>query len=165
MSPLHPHPQYAFWSIFDQILERPLGTTLLWIFSLEMRRYMHKYGIKEEEIAEVAVKNKGNAIDHPSAQLGAKITVSDVMNSEPICSPVKRLDVSPPSDGAAAVVLGSEKGAKKLTAEPVWPDGGSCATDTRAWTNRDLANPQDVEKAAKMDYKTAGIRNPRREID
>src|SRR6266496_124122 len=63
MSPLHPHPQYAFWSIFDQILERPLGTTLLWIFSLEMRRYMHKYGIKEEEIAEVAVKNKGNAID------------------------------------------------------------------------------------------------------
>jgi len=44
MSPLHPHPQYAFWSIFDQILERPLGTTLLWIFSLEMRRYMHKYG-------------------------------------------------------------------------------------------------------------------------
>jgi len=46
MSPLHPHPQYAFWSIFDQILERPLGTTLLWIFSLEMRRYMHKYGIK-----------------------------------------------------------------------------------------------------------------------
>src|SRR5439155_26633782 len=109
MSPLHPHPQYAFWSIFRQILERPLGVTLLWIFSLEMRRYMHKYGIKEEEIAEVAVKNKGNAVDHPSAQLGAKITVDDVMRSEPICEPVKRLDVSPPSDGAAAVILASEK--------------------------------------------------------
>src|SRR6266550_1305283 len=128
MSPLHPHPQYAFWSIFDQILERPLGTTLLWIFSLEMRRYMHKYGIKEEEIAEVAVKNKGNAIDHPSAQLGAKISVDDVMRSEPICEPVKRLDVSPPSDGAAAVILASEK-------------------------------------AAKMAYKMAGIKNPRKEID
>src|SRR6266700_913072 len=123
MSPLHPHPQYAFWSIFDQILERPLGTTLLWIFSLEMRRYMHKYGITEEEIASVAVKNKGNAIDHPCAQLGAEITVDDVMNSEPICWPVKRLDVSPPSDGAAAVVLASEKVAKKLTDQPVWLDG------------------------------------------
>src|SRR5207245_10314039 len=85
MRPLHPHPQYAFWSIFDQILERPLGVTILWIFSLEMRRYMHKYGIKEEEIATVAVKNKGNAIDHPCSQLSSKITVDDVMNSEPIC--------------------------------------------------------------------------------
>jgi len=46
------------------------------------------------------VKNKGNAVDHPCAQLGAKITVDDVMRSEPICEPVKRLDVSPPSDGA-----------------------------------------------------------------
>ena len=165
MSPLHPHPQYAFWSIFDQILERPLGTTLLWIFSLEMRRYMHKYGIKEEEIAEVAVKNKGNAIDHPSAQLGAKITVSDVMNSEPICSPVKRLDVSPPSDGAAAVVLVSEKVAKKLTDEPVWLDGVGWTLDSTHWTNRDLAYPEYVEKAAKMAYKMAGIKNPRKEID
>src|SRR3989304_6848400 len=107
MSPLHPHPQYAFWSIFDQILGRPLGVTLLWIFSLEMRRYMHKYGITEEDIAHVAVKNKGNAVDHPCAQLGARITVDDVMKSEPICWPVKRLDVSPPRAGAGAGVLAS----------------------------------------------------------
>src|SRR3989442_14366434 len=92
MSPLHPHPQYAFWSIFDQILERPLGTTLLWIFSLEMRRYMHKYGIKEEEIAEVAVKNQGDAVDHPSGPLGGKITGNGVMRSEPISETSKRLD-------------------------------------------------------------------------
>src|SRR5712664_1512869 len=109
MSPLHPHPQYAFWSIFDHTLERPLGVTLLWIFALEMRRYMHVYGIKEEDIALVAVKNKLNALDHPCAQLGAKITVDDVMNSERIVSPVKRLDVSPPSDGAVAMVLASEE--------------------------------------------------------
>ncbi len=165
MSPLHPHPQYAFWSIFDQILERPLGTTLLWIFSLEMRRYMHKYGIKEEEIASVAVKNKGNAVDHPCAQLGAKITVEDVMNSEPICWPVKRLDVSPPSDGAAAVVLASEKVAKKLTDQPVWLDGVGWTLDSTHWTNRDLAYPEYVERAAWMAYKMAGIKKPRKEID
>ncbi len=165
MSPLHPHPQYAFWSIFDQILERPLGTTLLWIFSLEMRRYMHKYGIKEEEIAEVAVKNKRNALDHPCAQLGAKITVEDVMKSEPICSPVKRLDVSPPSDGAATIILASEKVAKKLTDQPVWLDGVGWSLDSTHWTNRDLAYPEYVEKAAKMAYKMAGIKNPRKEID
>lgn len=165
MSQLHPHPQYAFWSIFDHTLERPLGVNLLWIFSLEMRRYMHAYGIREEDIALVSVKNKANALDHPCAQLAARITVEDVMKSEVICWPVKRLDVSPPSDGAAAVILASEDVARKFTKEPVWIDGVGWNVDTQYWTNKDLYYPQYVEEAARMAYKMAKITNPRREVD
>jgi acetyl-CoA C-acetyltransferase len=165
MSPLHPHPQSAFWSIFDHTLERPLGVTLLWIFSLEMRRYMHAHNVSEEDIALVSVKNKGNALDHPCAQLGAKITVDDVMNSEPICLPVKRLDVSPPSDGAAAVILASEDVARKYTDDPVWIDGVGWNVDTQYWTNRDLYYPRYVEAAARMAYKMAKIDNPRKQLD
>jgi len=165
MSPLHPHPQYAFWSIFDHTLERPLGVTLLWIFALEMRRYMHVYGIKEEEIALVAVKNKLNALDHPCAQLGAKITVEDVMKSERIASPVKRLDVSPPSDGACAMVLASEEVARKYTDDPVWIDGVGWNVDTQYWTNRDLCYPEYLERAARMAYRMAKIDDPRKDLD
>jgi acetyl-CoA C-acetyltransferase len=165
MSPLQPHPQYAFWSIFDHTIERPLGVTLLWIFALEMRRYMHAYNIKEEEIALVSVKNKANAIDHPCAQLGAKITVEDVMKSEKMVWPVKRLDVSPTSDGAAAVVLASEEFAKRLTKDPVYVAGCGWNIDSTYWTNRDLSYPQYLENAARMAYKQAGIKNPRKEID
>jgi acetyl-CoA C-acetyltransferase len=165
MSPLHPHPQYAFWSIFDYIMERPLGVTLLWIFALEMRRYMEVHKIREEEIATVAVKNKRNALDHPCSQLAAKITVDDVMKSEPIVWPVKRLDVSPPSDGAAAVVLASEDVAKKLTKDPVWISGVGWNIDTTYWTNRDLYYPQYLENAARMAYNMAKITNPRKQID
>jgi Acetyl-CoA acetyltransferase len=165
MSPLQPHPQYAFWTIFDQVLERPLGVTLLWIFALEMRRYMHVYNVSEEDIALVAVKNKANALDHPAAQLPARITVEDVLKSEPICAPVKRLDVSPTSDGAAAVVLASEELARKLTDTPVWITGVGWNVDTTYWTNRDLCYPEYLEKAARMAYKMAHITNPRKEID
>ncbi len=165
MSPLHPHPQYAFWSIFDHTIERPLGVNLLWIFALEMRRYMHVHNITEEEIALVSVKNKGNALDHPCAQLGAKITVEDVMKSEQIVWPVKRLDVSPPSDGAAAVVLASEDVARKYSDDPVWIDGVGWNVDTQYWTNRDLCYPSYLEDAAKMAYKMAKIENPRKQID
>lgn len=165
MSPLQPHPQYAFWSIFDHTIERPLGVTLLWIFSLEMRRYMHTYGITEEEIAEVAVKNKANALDHPAAQLPGKITVDDVMKSEVICHPVKRLDVSPTSDGAAALILASEDVARKITDDPVWITGVGWNVDTSYWANRDLCYPTYVEKAARMAYKMAGVDDPKKEID
>jgi acetyl-CoA C-acetyltransferase len=165
MSPCQPHPQGAFLTIFDSLTERQLGPNLVWIFALEMNRYMTKHNIKKEDIALVSVKNHGNALDHPSAQLGMKITVDDVLNSEVLAYPVQRLDISPTSDGAAALVLASEDIAKKITDDPVWIDGVGWHLDTSYWTDRDLYYPKYVEYAARMAYKMAGITDPPREID
>lgn len=165
MSSCQPHPQGAFLTIFDHTTERPLGPNLLWIFALEMNRYMQVHKIPLEQIALVSVKNKHNAMDHPSAQLGAELTVNDVLNSEVMAWPVTRLMVSPTSDGAAAVVLASEEVAKKITDNPIWISGVGWNLDTAYWTNRDLYYPEYVEKAARMAYKMAGIKNPREEIN
>ena len=165
MSSCYPHPQYAFTTIFDPIIERPIGMNLVWIFALEMNRYMHKHGIKKEDIARVSVKNKKNAMDHPCAQLPAEITVEDVLNSEIMAWPVQRLDISPTSDGAGALVLVSEDVAKEITDNPVWIDGVGWCIDSTIWTNRDLYYPDYVECAARMAYKMAGIKNPPKEID
>ncbi|NIU62419.1 MAG: thiolase domain-containing protein, partial [Pseudomonas stutzeri] len=51
------------------------------------------------------------------------ITVDDVLNSEIMVWPVNRLDVSPVSDGAVALVLAAEHVAKRVTDKPVWIDG------------------------------------------
>lgn len=165
MSHALPHPQYVFAHIWDPIIERPLGPNLIWIFALEMHSYMNRYNIKKEDIALVSVKNKRNALDHPAAQLGAKITVEDVLNSEVLVYPVQRLDISPVSDGAAAIVLASEKVARRITDSPVWIEGVGWSLDTVHWTCRDLSYPKYVEAAARMAYKMAGINNPRKEID
>jgi acetyl-CoA C-acetyltransferase len=165
MSSARPHPQGAFLTIFDNLTERPLKPNLVWIFALEMRRYMETYHIPKEQIAQVAVKNKRNALDHPCAQVAADITVEDVLASEVLAWPVQRLDISPTSDGAVAILLASEERAKKLTDRPVWIEGVGWNLDTAYWTDRDLAYPQYVENAARMAYKMAGIQDPRREIN
>jgi acetyl-CoA C-acetyltransferase len=164
MSSCQPHPQAAFLTIFDNITEQPLKPNLLWIFALEQTRYMQTYGITVEEIARVSVKNKRNALGHPAAQLGAEITVKDVLASEVMAWPVHRLMVSPTSDGAAAVVLASEAVARRMNPKPVWIQGVGWCLDTAYWTNRDLAYPEYVEKAARMAYRMAGVREPRKEI-
>lgn len=164
MSSCQPHPQGAFLTIFDHTLERPLGPNLLWIFALEQSRYMHTYGISNEEIALVSVKNKRNALDHPCAQVAAELTVKDVLGSEVVAWPVHRLMVSPVSDGAAAIVLASEHVAKRVSDKPVWVEGVGWCLDTSYWGNRDLAYPRYVEYAARMAYEMAGIREPRKEI-
>ncbi len=165
MSPCQPHPQAAFLTIFDNFTEQPLKPNLLWIFALEQNRYMARHGITNEEIARVAVKNKRNALGHPAAQLGAELTVEEVLASEVMAWPVHRLMVSPTSDGAAAVVLAAEEVAKQVTDKPIWVQGVGWCLDTTYWTNRDLYYPEYVEKAAWMAYRMAGVREPRKEIN
>jgi acetyl-CoA C-acetyltransferase len=165
MSSCLPHPQAAFITIFDNFTEQPLKPNLLWIFALEQNRYMARHGITNKEIARVAVKNKRNALGHPAAQLGAELTVEEVLSSEIMAWPVHRLMVSPTSDGAAAVVLAAEDVARRLTDKPIWIQGVGWCLDTAYWTNRDLYYPEYVEKAAWMAYRMAGIREPHKEIN
>ncbi len=165
MSSCQPHPQGAFLTIFDNITERPLGPNLLWIFALEMNAYMTRYGLSKRDIALVSVKNKRNAADHPAALLGdPNITVEDVLNSEVLAWPVQRLDVSPVTDGAVAVVMAAEHVARRVTDKPVWVEGVGWNLDTAYWTNRDLSYPTYVEEAARMAYRMAGITEPRKQI-
>jgi len=164
MSSCMPHPQGAFLTIFDHTTERALKPNLIWIFALEMNRYMTMHGIEKKDIALVAVKNKRNALDHPCAQLGANITVEDVLNSEVLAWPVQRLDISPTSDGAVAIVMAAEHVAKRITDKPAWVRGVGWSLDTAYWTSRDLYYPKYVEYAARMAYDMAGITEPRKEI-
>ena len=167
MSPCQPHAQSVFAHIWDPILDRPLNPNLVWIFAMEMNRYMTVHHVKKEDIALVAVKNKRNAVGHPCAQLAdPNITVEDVMNSEVMAWPVNRLDISPPSDGASAIVMASEDFIRKRKVpDKAWVSGVGWCIDSTMWTDRDLVFPEYVARAAKMAYKQARIDNPRRQID
>jgi len=165
MSSCQPHPQGAFLTIFDNMTERQLGPNLLWIFALEMNAYMSRYGLAKRDIALVSVKNKRNAALHPAALLGEPdITVEDVLASETLAWPVQRLDVSPVTDGAVALVLAAAPTARRTTDKPVWIEGVGWNLDSAYWTDRDLSFPTYVEEAARMAYKMAGITEPRKQI-
>jgi acetyl-CoA C-acetyltransferase len=165
MSSCQPHPQGAFLTIFDHTTERALKPNLLWIFAMEMNRYMHTYALNKEDIALVSVKNKRNAADHPCSLLGdPDITLEDVLNSPVLAWPVQRLDVSPVTDGAVALVLAAEHVARRISERPVWIEGVGWNLDTAYWTNRDLCYPRYVENAARMAYDMAGITEPRKQI-
>lgn len=165
MSPCNPHPAGAFKTIFDHTTEQPLDLTLIHIFAIEMCRFMHVYGYKEEELALISVMNKKNAMDHPAAQIAKNITVADVMNSPLLSWPVKRLDISPTSDAAVAVVLANEDIAHDRCKHPVFIEGVGFRLDTAYWCSRDLSYPVYVEMAARDAYKMAGITRPEEEID
>lgn len=87
--------------------ERSSGITFPGLYAMIARVHMREFGTTEEDLAAVAVKNHYHATLNPNAQFHAEITVEQVMKSSRIADPLKLLDCSPISDGAAAVVLSS----------------------------------------------------------
>jgi acetyl-CoA C-acetyltransferase len=153
----------------DPTWERPLGyVNDITAAGFQMRAYMEKYGVSEEEIAKVAVKNKRNAAKNPlalkEAQLSS-ISVKDVLESGMYADPVTELMVAPPCDGVAALLLAPEKHALKITDKPVWITGVGYSQDTYYLGERDLSGCNSMRQAAEMAYKASGIKDPKAEIN
>ncbi|MEM0006862.1 MAG: thiolase domain-containing protein [Candidatus Bathyarchaeia archaeon] len=149
----------------DPIFNRPLGGHPYYIAGLEMNRYLHDTGTTEEQCAQVVVKNKRNAILNPYAAYGADITLNQVVHSEKLFHPLKKLEISTPADGCIVMVLASEKVAEKLTDKPVWVKGVGWCTETPSLETRDWTRAVYTRLAAEMAYKEAKIANPWRDID
>ena len=94
--------------------EAAVGATMPAVYAMRARRYMEDFGMTRHQLALVAVKNKRNAAANPLAHFRKEITVEDVLESRPIADPLRLHDCSPVTDGAAAVVLVSDRVAKKL---------------------------------------------------
>jgi len=141
----------------DQEWESSTGLTFTGLYALMARAYMHRYGLSREELALIPVKNHRHGLNNPYAQFNYEITVEQVLKSPLIADPLRLLDCSPITDGAAAVVLASEKVADKFT-HPVWILGSGQASDTLALHDRvDICNMAATRHAASLAYKQAGL--------
>jgi len=141
----------------DQEWEAGIGITFSALYALMARAHMHKYGTTEEQLALVSVENHKNAVGNKYAQYPFEVKLQTVLNSPMIADPLKLLDCSPITDGAAAVVLASENVAKKL-ANPVWIRASAQASDSIALHERESLTEMNATKiAAKNAYSSAGV--------
>jgi len=151
--------------MFDPIYARALGLDSITSSALQARAYMDAFGITPEQCAQVSVKNHGNARRNPLAQLPLELTVEGVMKSRMLSDPLKLLDVSPISDGAAAVIVANESAAGQAKRKPVWIKGVGHCSDAYHLGDRDLARSPALVQASRKAYAMAGIKDPFKEID
>ncbi|RFA96235.1 thiolase domain-containing protein [Pyrobaculum aerophilum] len=134
------------------------GTTFPAYYAFYATAHMAKFGTTEEHMAIVSVKNHKYAARNPKAHFQFEVTLEEVLSSRPIAWPIKLLDSSPISDGAAAAVLASEEVARRLTDTPVWIKAIGYSSDTSNFTRRsDYLGLRATRQAAEMAYKIANI--------
>lgn len=91
------------------------------IYASSARRHMKRYGTTVQQFAKISAKNSFHGSLNPRAQFREALTVEDVLNSPMIAEPLTRPMCSPIGDGAAAVIIMSERKAAQLgIRNPVW---------------------------------------------
>jgi acetyl-CoA C-acetyltransferase len=147
---------YALGTAADQEYEGYHGITFPGLYALIARAHMEKYGTTREQLALVAVKNHLNGSKNPLAQYPFKITVDSVLNSVMVADPLRILDCSPITDGAAAVILCPIERARKMNKPVVKIIGSGHATDSIALSSRkDITWLEATYQAGKRAYAMA----------
>ncbi len=162
-------------SLVAQHVERghPLyckGRTAPGMFALLANRYFEEYGIGEETLAKVAVKNHKHGSLNPNAHFQREITVEQAMKAPRVAKPLKLFDCCPTTDGAAAAILCPLKKAKEYTDDYVVIKGAELAITGGYYTAQ--MHPQfsftgfsSTQEASKKAYAQAGIKKPIEEVD
>jgi acetyl-CoA acetyltransferase len=84
------------------------------IYSVMARKHMRRYGSTKEHFAMVVAKNSFHGSMNPRAQFQDVMSVADVLAARTIVEPLTLPMCSPIGDGAAAVIVVSERKAREL---------------------------------------------------
>ncbi len=151
-------PTPAIATASDQEWEAQQGVTFPSLYAMMARRHMYEYGTTREQLAMVSVINHKNGAKNPLAQFPMEISVDAVLNSSIVADPLRLLDCSPVSDGAAAVILCPAEDAKKYTDTPIYVKASAQASGTIALHDRkDLTTIDSTVHASRNAYKMAGL--------
>ena len=108
-----PSPFDAFDAVTDQLVGMPQIPLALRYFGGAGLAHMQKYGTPLASFAKIRAKASRHAVNNPLALFRQEVTPEDVLNSTMIWPGVMtKLMACPPTCGAAAAVLVSEKFAK-----------------------------------------------------
>lgn len=150
----------ASWAVRE-----PTGApVMLDLFRNAALEHMERYGTTREQLAAVAAKNHHHSVDNPFAQFRDDVTLDDVLADRVVADPLTRLQCSPTSDGAAAIVVCSEGFAADhpdldTTVEIA---GQALASDTdAAFTSRsaiEVVGRSVSERAGRAAFDQAGLR-------
>lgn len=147
----------------DPFFEASLGASPAGSYGGAIIWHMEHYGTTEEDMARVVVKNKGNAKNNPDAQSPMDLSIDDVLASPMVIYPLKILDHCLNSEGAATIILASEKAAASFARDPIWITGIGASTESGRQAERDNTGDSlfpAVKASVDAAYRMAGVTDP-----
>lgn len=128
------------------------------IYAAMCRWHMRTYGTTQRQIAAVCAKNHGHSVHNPYSQFQKPFTIDEVLAAPPITYPITLPMCAPLSDGAAAAIVCTEEGLKRIGADRRRAVEVA-ASVMRSFSHRGIDEPEKAvgHLAALQAYEIAGI--------
>lgn len=153
-----PSVEEALVTATDEEYEAIHGLSLVALNALLMRRYIYEHHVERSDFAHFSINAHKNASNNEYAMFRRPITVDAFANARMVADPIGLLDSAPVADGAASLVLCSEKTLGERANSAVEIVASAAATDAMALHDR--SNPlflQGVFESAQRAYAQAGV--------
>ncbi|POF44234.1 DitF protein [Pseudomonas laurylsulfativorans] len=89
------------------------------LMALYAQRHFHEYGTRPEQLAQIALTCRQNAMRNPKAVFRTPMSMDDYMASRMISSPLRLFDCDVHCDGSTAIVLSRRDIAQDLPNKPI----------------------------------------------
>jgi acetyl-CoA acetyltransferase len=128
------------------------------------RDHMDKYGSKPEHYAWIGWKNHKHSVNNPYAQFQTEYSLQEIKDAKMIHEPLTKLQCSPTSDGAGAVIVASERFVDEhgLWDQAIEIVGQAMVTDMASSFDKDadcikIVGYDMSKKAAELAYEEAQV--------
>jgi acetyl-CoA acetyltransferase len=143
-------PSELYPQQLDPYYLEPLGLDPVSIAAMQARALIDTGKATERDFAEVAARSRRSAKDNANAQVSGDSDVDALLAEAYVCAPLRRHDLPPITDGAAAVVLATAAKARSLVAHPVFIRGIDHRVEVHQLGMRDLTTSPSTAMAGKV---------------
>jgi acetyl-CoA acetyltransferase len=140
-----------------------LLTPASWV-AMFTQRYMHQYGAKAEDLAEVALTTRKHAVNNPDAFFYQRpLSFDEYMNARWIAEPLRLFDCCQETDGGCAVVITTPERARDLRQPAALIRGvaqaaGEDQEQMTSFYRPDISYLPEMDLVAKQVYEMSGLR-------
>ena len=133
------------------------GIVMPAVYAMRATRYLYETEATPEDLALVSVKARKHGALNPFAQYRKEVTVEEVLAARPVADPLTLLMCCPTGDGAAVVVLASDRARARLGARGMRVAASVLHSGQVAEGFRDMTAPEISAHSARDAYEIAGI--------
>ena len=146
-SPSNPAEVWA--QQLDPYYLAPLGVDPVSLAGIQAQALLDAGKATERDFAEVVARSRSNARSNPNAQLSGAQSVDELLAQPYRARPLRKHDLPPISDGAAAVIMARGDRARELCSRPAWIRGMDHRIDPHQPGVRDITTARSAGLAAR----------------
>jgi len=133
----------------DPFYLAPLGADAASFAAIQARALIDAGKVTEQQMAEVAVRARRDGKSRSYNQVTGDFDAAELLKGDYVRSPLRRHDLPPITDGAAAMVIARADKARELCENPVWITGFAHCSELHYPGMRDLRTSNSTTLAAK----------------